>query len=171
MNPADINAVLDKDGYVVDAEKNLYARRDNKCVFIQQLKKRIYDLAAYGGSTYFLDSFGDCYAICGGGIRFIFGILGMPTFFAVRNDRFFVQDAYQRLWAYTLDGRLDGLVFLKARILSIEADEKCVALLLERPKNGDTEFQNIKIYGNDYQLAREGQADAIPEDLTAFCAK
>lgn len=161
MDASDVRTVFSGDGYVVDEDKNLYALREDKRVFVQRLRKHIYRLVVYKGETYFIDSFGDCFAIRGGPV-FMFGILGMPSFFEIQNDRIFVLDAYQRLWVHDLLGKLAAVVFVKAECGRIVLRDRFTVVFVKPEEDGAQDVL-IKVFNEEHRLVLSRRVCEITE--------
>lgn len=108
--------------FKVDPRKNLYRKAAGSYSLVQKLNKPIYALATYGDKAYFIDTFGDCYAI-DSSIHFLFGILSNPLYFAVRNDRIYALDKYSRMWVHDLEGEILNVSFLKENICTVVIKE------------------------------------------------
>jgi len=147
MSVAEADAVFIERGYMVDCEKNLYVQKESGWVPVQKLKKHIYKLLIHGGVAYFIDNFGDCFAI-GDAPVFIFGILGTPSFFGIHNGRLLALDAYQRLWVHELSGKLITILFVKSKCCEFILRNGYIAVLAK----SDGGNNNMQVYNREYQL-------------------
>lgn len=108
--------------FKVDSEKNMYRMTDSGYILIQKLGRPIYELVVYDDKVYCMDTFGDCFAV-DDSIRFLFGILSNPLYFAAKNDRIYALDKYSRMWVHDIEGEILNVSFLREGICSVMVKE------------------------------------------------
>lgn len=176
MKLDELDIAYDAHGFVSDKTKNLYKKDQDECVFVDKLRKQIYQIIACKASIdetvlLMLDTFGDCYILTEDGARkFIFGIMGSPCFFKAVSNLVFIADSYHRIWILSLDGSIQHIVYLGHGVKDIIIndaykafvfDDKVVERTITQGNESkmETLFHNcgVKLYDNEYNLLYESK--------------
>ena len=118
MSQIEDQKCIESCGFKIDSEKNLFIKTGNDFVLVQKLKKDIYKMVQFENSTFFIDTFGDCFIMKTVPV-FLFGILSTPTYFNVLNNRIYSIDKYSRVWIHDIEGEILNISFLKENIKTV----------------------------------------------------
>lgn len=169
-NSKDEISPIEKCGFKIDENKNLFRKVENEYILVQKLKKDIYKMVAFDNIVFYMDTFGDCFVIKEVPV-FVFGILSQPTYFNILNSRIYSIDKYSRVWVHDLEGEILNISFVKENIknvnirssyCSVTTDGELFSIDYSHDSHTNTSHEKkIMIFDRSFELLKSQFIDKI----------